>query len=109
MVQKTVIDVKYETWILVENRIWSPRKGQDRRAQRWEAGWRKAAAENHAAIGRHALRRTEYTRVQKLYSKNRADCARKVLAGHQTALPLRSGTVLGRGFWVGLQGGRQGG
>ena len=56
------------------------RKGPGRKVRRREAGRTKAAVENRAATGRRALRRTECRRVQKLYGKNTADCAQKVLA-----------------------------
>ena len=72
--------------------------------QRREAGRKKTAAENRAATGRRALRRTEYARVQKLYNKNRSDCARKVLAGQWKEQPAQhslSDQVL---FWEGVFG-----
>ena len=58
----------------------SRRKGPDQRVRRLKAVRRKVEAENRAATGRRALR-TEYARVQKLYTKNISECARKVLVG----------------------------
>ena len=102
--QKRAIDSEYNNWISNEINIGSRRKGPDRRVRRREAGRRKAEAENRAATGKRARRRTEYARVQKLYIKNRADCARKVLAGQWTEQPAQhslSDQVL---FWEGVFG-----
>ena len=104
MAQKSAIDLEYNNWISNEIKVGSRRKGPDRRGRRREAGRRKAEAETRAATGRRARRRTEYARVQKLYSKNRADCARKVLAGQWTEQPAQhslSDQVL---FWEGVFG-----
>ena len=102
--QQRAVDSEYNNWISNEINIGSRRKGPDQRVRRREAGRRKAEAENRAAAGKRARRRTEYARVQKLYSKNRADCARKVLAGQWMEQPAQhslSDQVL---FWEGVFG-----
>ena len=82
-----VIYDEYDIWLTVESRTGTQREGPDRRVQCREACWKRAEAENRAANGRLAQRRTEFVKVQKLYLKNRGDCTREVLAEHWEEKP----------------------